>query len=599
VEGFKASVKERGLIYRKFIGDGDSSVYAKLSNEKPYGDNILVEKIECRNHLLRNLRSKLNDIINNKIKNTNGLNFNIVFRKFFGANIARILIDTRSAIRYRKLEIGTFSAKAENLKNDLINILHHICGDHSNCANYFCDGIKNEKPKCDCVCKCLSICTCKKSCKCANICSCISFCNCQNNCVCKTCKCVNFCKCRCYNRCTEKNLVPAMIKDGIFFEVKKYFIVLAEFSGSLIYDVDSNNVEQLHSTIAKHIGGKRVNYCLGVSYTMRCYAAVVQHNTKKSISFLWQVIFNFYSNSTLIAEMYEMKQKLSKKTVKKRFPIKYSGEDQYYGPDCEKPGGPDMNENEYEERKKNHTQTLLENQKNRNSILLLTVEQDIVWKKYRSYMMTSSNFGKICKARSDHAHSNIVKNMLHSQEKISKLPAIMYGKDHEDEARRQLGLQENISIEKCGLFIDEKIEYLGASPDGIVLEQDAIVEIKCPKSCAEMNVDVAISEGICKIWKVDKNNRVTFNKNHDYYYQVQGQLQVSNKSKCYFAVWSSPNEALKVEVIIRDQKFWKEKMLEKLEIFYNRHFLPELIDSRFKRRMNLRYFIQAQPKTKA
>jgi len=50
------------LIYRKLIGDGDSSVTKKLSIAQPYGPNCLVKKIECKNHILRNYISKLNDM---------------------------------------------------------------------------------------------------------------------------------------------------------------------------------------------------------------------------------------------------------------------------------------------------------------------------------------------------------------------------------------------------------------------------------------------------------------------------------------------------------------------------------------------------------
>lgn len=42
------------------LGDGDSSVTKRLNDILPYGHALRVEKIECRNHLLRNY-SKKND----------------------------------------------------------------------------------------------------------------------------------------------------------------------------------------------------------------------------------------------------------------------------------------------------------------------------------------------------------------------------------------------------------------------------------------------------------------------------------------------------------------------------------------------------------
>lgn len=61
VEGFKRSLEMHGLIYHKLIGDGDSSVYRRILETRPYG-NLIVEKIECKNHLLRNFSKKLREI---------------------------------------------------------------------------------------------------------------------------------------------------------------------------------------------------------------------------------------------------------------------------------------------------------------------------------------------------------------------------------------------------------------------------------------------------------------------------------------------------------------------------------------------------------
>lgn len=61
VEGFKRSLEMYGIVYKKLIGDGDSSVYKKIIEARPYGSQ-LVEKIECKNHLLRNFCTKLRDL---------------------------------------------------------------------------------------------------------------------------------------------------------------------------------------------------------------------------------------------------------------------------------------------------------------------------------------------------------------------------------------------------------------------------------------------------------------------------------------------------------------------------------------------------------
>lgn len=83
------------MIYVYNLGDGDSSVVKRLKEVMPYGPTRLVEKIECRNHLLRNFSTKISAIS----KNTK---FPILLRQFIATNIIKFSIAIRKAIKYRK-----------------------------------------------------------------------------------------------------------------------------------------------------------------------------------------------------------------------------------------------------------------------------------------------------------------------------------------------------------------------------------------------------------------------------------------------------------------------------------------------------------------
>ena len=93
----------------------------------------------------------------------------------------------------------------------------------------------------------------------------------------------------------------------------------------------------------------------------------------------------------------------------------------------------------------------------------------------------------------------------------------------------------------------------------------------------------------------DKKNKQKMNINHYYYYQVQGQLHVTQKKFCIFAVYTGLDIYwIKVE---RDDLFWENKMHRKLTNFYEDCILPEIIDPRFLRRMKLRepeYILEAR-----
>lgn len=61
-DGFKKSFETYGLIYNKVIGDGDSNTFKKILDVHPY-PNIKVQKIECKNHLLRNYSKKIRELV--------------------------------------------------------------------------------------------------------------------------------------------------------------------------------------------------------------------------------------------------------------------------------------------------------------------------------------------------------------------------------------------------------------------------------------------------------------------------------------------------------------------------------------------------------
>ena len=75
--------------------------------------------------------------------------------------------------------------------------------------------------------------------------------------------------------------------------------------------------------------------------------------------------------------------------------------------------------------------------------------------------------------------------------------------------------------------------------------------------------------------EVDENSNtcLKLDSNHDYYYQVQGQLFASNRSMCDFVVYTQKD--IYVSRIVRDQIFI-DKMIEKLTLFFNDYFKPAL-----------------------
>lgn len=212
VEGLKGSEQMYDIRYNKLIADGDSSVYKQILDARPY-KNLTVEKVECRNHLLRNFCKKLREMT---VKKQAG---KLEHRKLLQRNILRLRKGIISAIRYRKENNHT----EKYLKNDILNAVDHVLGQHNMCASYFCNKVND----------------------------------------------INY---------SEK----IKSTDPIFYStIMQHIRYLARHSRSLLQNVDSNVVESLNGIIAKLIGGKRINFAMSRSYQGRCSAATLTKNTKR------------------------------------------------------------------------------------------------------------------------------------------------------------------------------------------------------------------------------------------------------------------------------------------------------------------------------
>lgn len=129
LKGFKSSIKEYGLVYSAFIGDGDSSVHTKVKNVYP---GIQVKKIECKNHVVRNFTTKLMDIATNRVKGADA-KISTDERRIVNPKLHRFRVALRQAIRYNSENSTNFI----DLRNDILNIPMHIFGNHTKCRGYY------------------------------------------------------------------------------------------------------------------------------------------------------------------------------------------------------------------------------------------------------------------------------------------------------------------------------------------------------------------------------------------------------------------------------------------------------------------------------
>ena len=122
-------------------------------------------------------------------------------------------------------------------------------------------------------------------------------------------------------------------------------------------------------------------------------------------------------------------------------------------------------------------------------------------------------------------------------------------------------------------FIDE-CGYLGASPDGIMVDTEGrpvrLVEVKCPFNAHNKTVKQAWKSFCCSL----EQKYPSLKLDHEYYFQVQGQMAITLIHECDFFVWRE--EDIFIQTIPFDFVFWNNMCLPKLKHFFFYYMLLEI-----------------------
>jgi len=112
---------------------------------------------------------------------------------------------------------------------------------------------------------------------------------------------------------------------------------------------------------------------------------------------------------------------------------------------------------------------------------------------------------------------------------------------------------------------------LGASPDGLIdgVDGDSILEITCPPSIQEFTPKEAFENGKLKFMTVNNEEQLVLKTTDKRYYQIQGQLNISEKTYCYFVVWT-PKGNIFVSRSKRRQLKLRKESIDKNQSFINK-----------------------------
>lgn len=128
-DGFACSVKMYYVKYAHLIADGNGSVYKRILENMPCKTQT-VEKIECKNHLLRNFCNKLRQIsaASNREKNT------VLLKKNRSQHLTVQDSSCNQSNRLQKKpRYSKNPNKVKELRLDILSIPNHVFSEHKRC----------------------------------------------------------------------------------------------------------------------------------------------------------------------------------------------------------------------------------------------------------------------------------------------------------------------------------------------------------------------------------------------------------------------------------------------------------------------------------
>ncbi|KAJ8315886.1 hypothetical protein KUTeg_006562 [Tegillarca granosa] len=175
-----------------------------------------------------------------------------------------------------------------------------------------------------------------------------------------------------------------------------------------------------------------------------------------------------------------------------------------------------------------------------------------------------------------------VSDLVIEKKSVSKTPRTKeFGREHEGDAADALMQHvyeeygdRNIVLYHSGLVINPLMPFLAASPDRILyIEGEGYFVVELKSSLKSENLKqcpTELADASNYYLTVDEEDTVILDREHNYYFQVLGQMAVCNLKKAFFGVWSS--YGCHIEQIEFDQVVWDE-CYEKLQSFYTKHYM--------------------------
>jgi putative phage-type endonuclease len=164
------------------------------------------------------------------------------------------------------------------------------------------------------------------------------------------------------------------------------------------------------------------------------------------------------------------------------------------------------------------------------------------WHKERANKLTASNVAAALGLNPYMSRQKLWRTLMGIEPPFEGNEMTRYGEDHEEDAAFDYEFHMGVMTEETGFWVHPVHDWIGASPDRLVVGQPGLIEIKC-------RFDQTVWEAVPE----------------HYMPQIQTQLEVTRRDWCDFVSWAPTEMAIyRVE---RSPEYWKA-IFPKLETFW-------------------------------
>ena len=189
-------------------------------------------------------------------------------------------------------------------------------------------------------------------------------------------------------------------------------------------------------------------------------------------------------------------------------------------------------------------------------------------------------FGKIVKRKSDYSQS-FVKSITCPRD-LSHIPCVQFGRENEGKVAEMYKEEmekegRKVELFEVGLCVNPALPHLGASMDRGVLDTSCQecyggLEVKTSPKAGSLGLSIyeAVDHSQVKghfFLQRGTDDKITLSHDHEYYYQVLGQLALTGLPWVDFVAFSGVGGIHK-ERIVLNKSLWENVILPKLDAFY-------------------------------